>query len=459
MASRWTSSTPACPRTPPTFTDAGITISLDLNGDGNPEYLFTWDPVSQTGSKAYDANSDGVPNYSATLSNNPEEMVALIDTTGAGVPDTQITDIYNPDAGTHEQLVSTDILDGGLFPDGGEPDGGWYLERQDTFPLVINDTDSNGFYDCPPPKPGSGISGSAFDPPSAFPAGFPNVGAGGSGIGIFSNGGPNNGSDGSCSASNTTAMTNALNCAINEAHGCISQMNSAIAAELASFLQNSSWDMACGNQVPSSGAQSDTDAPPCAFGTSSYNGGAGSAPECAPRRTNFNPTQVANATPNALCQVMLHEMMHAAGVDSPDGDTHDVCRDDPVYACSRYCTACSTTTMPSGETPAQDCARCADSDSNKSKCGSAVIPADVSYFLPVCHGGIGDNADCLQNIGWSTVWCDETNQLMDTGFLCCAECPANDTNNDFPCSPADLDMGMNGCLGSPASGCPMMGGM
>lgn len=129
--------------------------------------------------------------------------------------------------------------------------------------------------------------------------------------------------------------------------------------------------------------------------------------------------------------MVLHEMLHWMGeaLDSPQHDNGT----DRTYACGRFCGGCTSRGLnPPG--PNVDCARCAETHSEKSKCGTKYAQVDMACSpLALCHGTIGINSSCERCAGRQQQACDDT-PLGSPSFYCCQACPSNAPKNDKPCA-------------------------
>jgi hypothetical protein len=156
---------------------------------------------------------------------------------------------------------------------------------------------------------------------------------------------------------------------------------------------------------------------------------------------NVNRLRAESMTPERLCTVALHELLHWAGLSmSRDHNDANGTRTDRIYSCSRYCGGCEREPeLAQPPSPNEDCARCALDTDTKRACGVKLEqgpmtcdPNDLSTIL--CHAGIAGDARCQQCSGLQSLTCDGYHLQEPPTFLCCQTCPASFPQNDVPCS-------------------------
>lgn len=134
------------------------------------------------------------------------------------------------------------------------------------------------------------------------------------------------------------------------------------------------------------------------------------------------PYEIALKTEKQTCELLMHELMHAAGVDS--GDQHNSKRDDIIYSCSRQAAGCSDATHGyRGPDTHRDCATCA-SGKLKTKCGGRSMfgegPAPANPNLACVR--VTDKVElipCATTRRVDGTYCDDT-PVAPGG--CCTSC-------------------------------------
>jgi len=235
------------------------------------------------------------------------------------------------------------------------------------------------------------------------------------GVGINVNGEP-----GSCSLDEAARIMRALRGVVGQELACLANVHPADAVALANALAMSPLDISCGNRCClADGRCSNANTTLPGSWRSLLDGGETMSLQMSKLRTD-----------EALRENLMHELLHYAGVDHPEGpDGHG--GTDEVYSCGRYCNRCTHNSRGAGQ-DMLDCLRCAD-PAHKTKCGSYYeIEQQPPYAPAICHGGIGANASCNKWVVEVIKAC--TGDVLARGAQCCAECPESTPNNDFPCN-------------------------
>jgi hypothetical protein len=400
----------------------GVTVADDPAGDGIVVYKFVYDALAVTASYTYDPNGDGTGQISIVHTINNHVIVTTRDVDFDGNPDWRMTRTSDPGSGTANVLIESAPNNDGNF-------------------VTVRDTTIPSAYNC-----GNGVDD------GGFPTDAPTVSAGG-GIRIrISNGygGVGDGSveiNGACSNAHAQALEKAIDCALSQSATCLRSTNGMAYFLLDTALAYGTWDLSCGNGCDPGTTKEQNECGP----------GSGA---CAPVETSFNPDSLGSLrTDTNRCDLVLHEMLHWAGVPSDDTHPQGV---DQVYACARYCGGCDEPSpwAPPGATTSRDCATCANSPDEKAQCGLKPRwrPSKKSMGF-VCWGSTTSSSSC--DPGCVTPYedyplnCDDT---VATGSSakrwiprwCCTQCGQSCDKNDDICpsdfsSPADCSNGTPFC--------------
>jgi hypothetical protein len=132
---------------------------------------------------------------------------------------------------------------------------------------------------------------------------------------------------------------------------------------------------------------------------------------------------ITNVSDTVACEMLLHEVMHAAGI--PVGRTHDTQGQDRFYSCARVCPGCSDSSIGAGNFH-EDCARCADTPKRKAICGAKLDVTDVvvtdTASSCVRSGPAPFTVACSAR-QVNALLCDDTPYPDVKPAYCCASCP------------------------------------
>jgi hypothetical protein len=220
-----------------------------------------------------------------------------------------------------------------------------------------------------------------------------------------------------CTATQQQKLAAAFECAKTKLK-CVGRVNETVKKQVEAHLLDDDLRYGCNN--PCGDALATT--LPSVFGSKA--------------ETNFNGTRLNGWTADQTCSTVLHELMHMAKVEEggnhPDGT-------DRIYSCARYCTGCidfggvfggMDPPFPSDNL---DCVRCAETATEKAKCGiKKELKAGPCSTLALCHGGIGINKACTGCENLVTNDCEGT-QLRSPELNCCTQCPPDALTNDKVC--------------------------
>lgn len=224
------------------------------------------------------------------------------------------------------------------------------------------------------------------------------------------------GTDTGCSLKRTARLGPAIDCARKRVRDCLGSVNRPLANMAMAHLASDAWVIGCNNPCPGRDGSS---LPPAR----SYFGSTEAL-------SNFSSADLDNLDDNTLCEVVLHELLHAS--DAPMDDSHEQ-GVDPIYACARYCGFCIMR-GPAHPSSNQDCAVCSDGEAAKRKCGVKATLASVSCpGMDLCHGSLGTNLNCMACEGLANQDCAGKPLTSSNVPYCCMTCPSNAPNNDEPC--------------------------
>lgn len=401
----------------------GVTVTEDPKGTGMVAYTFVFDAAALTASYTFDPKGDGTGKWTIATDINMHQTVTTEDTDYDGNPDWRTTRTVDVQARTAHVVVET-------APNN---DGNFAVVRDTTIPSDTKGGGGNG-----------GCSADGVGP--SFPSNAPTVSAGnnlhirtsngdptglGGGVGDGSMDGP----DGSCSNAHVKDLQQGIDCALSSGFKCLEGTNAYAAFQLETALAYGSWDVGCGN----------TCGPGVTDGANTCGPGSGG---CSPIQSAFEPSILDGDSPTNTCDLVLHEMLHWAGV--PSDDTHDQ-GNDQVYACGRYCGGCdegSPWAVPQGMgiTQNTDCAKCASTPEEKAQCGTQLKNGSMTNNA-VCHQGLACiSANCADPHQMNVVDCNgQTLPQFAAGIWCCNSCPAGcNQSNDLPCGANPTTTGCNG---------------
>ena len=388
--------------TPDLFTtDLGggaLLVSTDANGDGHPEYLEQRDALGND-TIVIDADSDGRPEQQIAFTVGPPPVrVTTQDTDLDGTVDRRETATYDPDAGTVHVIVEVDPENDGSF-------------------VTISDTTDPIARDAGKAAKCDGSQGFPIAPSFGSSLHFGTAGD----ISVPYN---SDGSGGRCTKARAQRIVKAVDCALDHGFKCLENTNDALSKRLFSTMTRETLYFGCGNSCAGTDA---TTIPWLAI------------PGFRDGKINFNPNDLDAMSDDELCGVTLHEMLHWAGEGLNDPADHDK-GFDRTYSCGRYCGYCNSRgpdPAASGQiaSPNADCARCAGTEAEKSRCG---IKKDAVVIdcpqLSLCHAGLAGNVACTACEGLQPLFCDGSKpSLLDPQFLCCDTCPSGYRNTDVPC--------------------------
>jgi hypothetical protein len=232
------------------------------------------------------------------------------------------------------------------------------------------------------------------------------------------------GSGGRCTKARAQRIVKAVDCALDHGFKCLENTNDALSKRLFSTMARETLYFGCGNSCAGTDA---TTIPWLAI------------PGFRDGKINFNPNDLDAMSDDELCGVTLHEMLHWGGEGLNDPADHDK-GFDRTYSCGRYCGYCNSRgpdPAASGQIagPNADCARCAGTEAEKSRCGIKKNEVVIDCpQLSLCHAGLAGNVACTACEGLQPLFCDGSKpSLLDPQFLCCDTCPSGYRNTDVPC--------------------------
>lgn len=373
--------------------------AVDFDGDGYKESVGKW--VNGVFTSTEDLNKDGKPDVTfdgtrlsidSDFDGKPDEVTT---TTGT----TTVMETDNDHDGIFDERETTEILGNGmrvLRERRADPSGSYEVESDTIRPREMNakgadlGSDETKRAACP-----SEVS-------ARFTRDIEEPSIGFKGVRVLV------GRD-RCNETQASALYAALKCAGEKRGSCLSGLNPAVSIKLSQLLTRTN------GITPAVISCS-----PCRLtGASTVLGM--QLPDGRLFTAIEMPASIASATKKTACELVLHEMFHAAGYKG--ADDHDARGDDWIYSCGRICPGCSHYSKGWGDDH-KDCATCAVGKL-KAQCGVRITfgdgpaPPDPNLRCVRVTDKL-EYAPCATTQKLDTWYCDRT-YVNPSG--CCLSCP------------------------------------
>ncbi len=391
-----------------TATFGGLSIVTTFDGGaktvvvnpGKHPYLTVVYPDSNHVTATGDFNQDGIVDYTyqGVVSGTTVEGTELTDTNFDGVFDQQ--DVASYDTSTTFPTNYTDTFSLLQVPDGGGDAGVW--------------VQSWTYQGAAVALGGSGSCDGYAGFPDATASGVTLTPVPGTQINIVT-GDPYT-QDGTCSAYGAAVLVADFQEAIYLSSFCYILINPDLGDQLATALQTQPLQVGCGNSC--SGVAASTDLAWGKYSAYRHNK--------VPQRMNLNPAVMVPETDIQRVEILIHELLHYAGIPHTPPPAGDPAGHDRPYGCGRYCTMCKSynATYGGSNTPlgySWDCSVCAD-PAHVEVCGYSNF--GTSTDEAACNAA-GEGTDCTACISMQKTSCNQGDPRplpSATPEPCCSGC-------------------------------------